>query len=87
MEIIQRFRHLHNNVSAEILAEVGQPDDLMEKLPPGTELQNDKVVLSRFGEFNELHDIRVIELTHNLNLFEDVGALWNPSPPISRHNT
>jgi hypothetical protein len=51
---------LDNDVSREILAEVGQPDDLVEELAARAQLENDIVVLSRFCEVDELNDIRVI---------------------------
>lgn len=47
----------------------------MEKLASRTELENDVVVLTRLGEVNELDDIRVVELSHNLYFFEDVCSL------------
>ena len=75
VEIIERLGHLDDDVSAEVLAEVGEPDDLMEELATGTELEDDVIVLRRLGELDELDDIRVVELSHDLNLLEDVRAL------------
>lgn len=38
--------------------------------------KNKEVVLVRFGERDELDNRRVICPPHDLDLFEDVGALW-----------
>jgi hypothetical protein len=60
VQVLQSLGDLDNDVSREILAEVGQPDDLVEELAARAQLENDIVVLSRFCEVDELNDIRVI---------------------------
>jgi hypothetical protein len=47
----------------------------MEELATGAKLENDVVVLSGFGEVDKTDDVGVIQLPHDLNLFEDVGSL------------
>jgi hypothetical protein len=76
MKIFNCFRNLGDHVSAEILAEIRQADDLMEKLASRTELENDVVVLSGLGEIDQFSDVGVIKVAHNLNFLEDVGSLW-----------
>jgi hypothetical protein len=48
----------------------------VEKLSARAEFENDEIVLSRFVEVDELDDIRVIELSHDLHFFEDIGTLY-----------
>lgn len=62
-------------MSGQLFTEVCQADDLVEQLATGGKFEDDVVVLPRFGEFNELDDVGMVELSHNLNLFEDVGTL------------
>lgn len=47
----------------------------MEELSTGAQLEDEVVVLFGFAELNELHDIRMVQLTHDLDLLKDVGAL------------
>jgi hypothetical protein len=75
MQVFNGFGYLLNDVSAQILAEVGQSHDLVEELASGAELQNDVVVLSGFREIDQLDNIGVVEVAHNLNLLEDICAL------------
>ena len=76
MKVFNGVGDLSNDVTAQIFAEIGQSHDLMEKLAPRAEFQNDVVVLARFGEIDQLDDIGVIQVAHNLDLLEDVCALW-----------
>lgn len=46
VEVLQRIGYLNDDMPAQILTEVGQPDDLVEEFPPGAELQYYKVVLT-----------------------------------------
>ena len=62
-------------MTTEFLAEIGQAHDLMEELAARAQLQDDVVVLSRFGEVEKLDDIRVVELTHDLYFFQDISSL------------
>jgi hypothetical protein len=78
VQVFQRLGDLHDDMSRQVLAKVGQANDLVKQFATGTELQDDVVVLAGFGEVDELDDIGVIELTHDLHLFEDVGSLgWD----------
>ena len=86
VQVFQSFRHLRDDVSTEILAEVGQADDLMEELAARAELQDNVVVLSGFGEVDKFDDIRVVELSHDLYLFEDVRSLFEKIRLISCDN-
>lgn len=75
VQVFHGFRNLRNDVSTEILAEVGQPDDLMEELAARAKLQDNVVVLTGFGEVDEFDDIGMVELSHDLDFLEDVCSL------------
>ena len=75
VQVFERLGDLNDDVSTEILAEIGQADDLVEEFAARTQLEHDEVVLTRFGERNQLDDVGMIDLTHDLNLFEDVCSL------------
>lgn len=75
MQVFQRLRHLHNHMSTQVLAKVRKTDNLMEELAAWAELQNDVVILSGFGEVDEADDVGVVELSHYLDLFENIRSL------------
>jgi hypothetical protein len=75
MEILDGFCDLDDDVTAEVFTEIGQAHNLMEQLAPWTQFQYDIIVLARFGEFDQFDNIGVIELSHDLDLFQDVRAL------------
>jgi hypothetical protein len=75
MEILDGFGDLDDDVTAEVFTEIGQAHNLMEQLAPWTQFQNDIIVLARLGEFDQFDNIGVIELSHDLDLFQDVRAL------------
>ena len=75
MQIFQRLCDLDNDVPTEFFTEVGKADDLVEELAPGAELKDDVVVLAGFGESDEGDDVGMVKLSHDLNFFENVGAL------------
>ena len=75
VEIFQRIRYLYNDVSREVFTKVSQTDNLVEKLATRAQLEDDVVVLPGLGEVDQVDDIRVVELAHDLNFFEDVGSL------------
>lgn len=64
-------------MATEVFTEVRQANNLMEKLPAGTQFQDDIVILARFGKLDQFNDVRVIDLAHNLYFFQDVGSLYN----------
>jgi hypothetical protein len=47
----------------------------VEELASRAQLENDVVVLSGLGEFDELDDVWVVDLSHNLHFLEDVRSL------------
>ena len=75
MQIFKRFGYLHDDVPREVFAEVCETYDLVEQFAARAQLQHDKIVLPRLAEINEFDDIGMIQLSHNLNLFEDVCTL------------
>ena len=75
VEIFQSLGHLNNYVSGQLLAEVCQTHNLVEKLATRRKFENNVVVLSGFGEFDELDNVGVVKLTHNLDLLEDIRSL------------
>jgi hypothetical protein len=66
VQVQQGVSDLLDDMSRQILAEVGESDDLMEELSAGGQLQNDVVVLLGFGKVDELNDVWVIQLSHDL---------------------
>lgn len=75
VQVLQRPSHSDDDMARQLLAEVGQSYDLVEQLATGGQLQHNVVVLLGFGKFNELDDVGVVKLTHDLNLFQDIRAL------------
>jgi hypothetical protein len=75
MQIFNGLCNLNNHVSAQIFAKVCQSHDLVEQLSTGAELENNVVVLSRFGKVHQLDDVGVVEVAHNLDFLEDVRSL------------
>lgn len=75
MQILQSVGHLRDDVTCQVFAKVRKTDDLMEELAAGAQLQDDIIVLAGFGEVDEADNVGVVELPHDLNLFQDVGAL------------
>jgi hypothetical protein len=72
VEIFESLGHLNNDVSGKLLAEICQADNLVEKFTTGGKLQNDVIILPRFGEFDELDNVGVVKLAHNLDLLQDI---------------
>lgn len=75
MKVFNGFGDLFNDVSAEVLTEIGQSHDLVEELASGAKLQDDVVILSGFGEVDQLDDIGVVEVAHNLDFLKDIRTL------------
>lgn len=75
VQVLEGLCDLHNDMSRQFLAEVSEADDLVEQLAAVRQLENNVVVLPRLGKFDELDDVRVVELAHDLHLFQDVGPL------------
>lgn len=66
---------MDNDVSAEIFAKVGQSDYLVEQLTARAQLEDDEVILAGLRKGDELDNVRVIQLSHYLNLFQNIGSL------------
>jgi len=47
----------------------------VEKLATRTELKDDIIVLPRFGKVDELDNVGMIKLAHDLNLLENIRSL------------
>lgn len=75
MKVFQGLRNLYYHVTAQILAEVCQPHNLMEQLPSGAKFQDNVIILSRLGKVNQLDNVWVINLAHNLDFLENIGSL------------
>lgn len=76
VQVLQRLCNLGDDMTREVLAEISQADNLVEQLATRAELEDDVVVLACFGKFDELDDVWMFELSHNLYFFEDVGSLF-----------
>ena len=48
---------------------------MVKELTARTKLEYDVVVLACFGELDKLDDVGMVKLSHDLDFFEDVGAL------------
>ena len=75
VEILQRFGDLGDDVAREILAKVGEANNLVEKLATRAKLEDNVVVLPCLLELDELDNVGVVDLAHDLHLFENVGTL------------
>lgn len=75
MQVFNGLRDLENHVSAQVFAKVCQSHDLVEQLSTGAELENNVVILPRFRKVNQLDDIGVVEVAHNLDFLEDIRSL------------
>ncbi len=75
MQVLQRSRNLNDDVPREILAEIGKTNDLVEELTTRAKLKDDIVVLSGFGKIYELDNILVVDLSHYLDLLENICPL------------
>jgi len=47
----------------------------VEQFAARAQLEDDEVVLLRFAELNELHNVGMVKVAHDLNFFENVGSL------------
>lgn len=75
VQVVKGFGHLRNDMSREIFAKVGESYDLVEQLASWCQLEHDEVVFFGFEKVDETDDVGVLHLTHDLNLFENVGSL------------
>ena len=75
VEIFQCFGNLQDDVTRKVFAKVRQTHNLVEELSTRTQLENNVVVLASFREFHQRDDVGVVELTHDLDFFEDIGTL------------
>jgi len=55
----------------------------VEEFSSRTKLQNDEIVLSGFRKIDELDDIGMIQLAHDLNFLENVCTLQKMTIRIS----
>jgi hypothetical protein len=72
MQILQSLGNLGDNVPREMFAKVGEANDLMEELSTRGQLKNDVIILPRFRKVYEFDDVGMIQLSHDLNFFQDV---------------
>jgi hypothetical protein len=47
----------------------------VEQFTARGQLENNVVILPRLRKFDELDDVGMVKLSHDLNLLQDVGAL------------
>jgi hypothetical protein len=76
VQILQSLGDLDNDVSRELFAKVGETDDLVEQLATGCQLENNVVVWLCLGKLDEFYNVGMVQLAHNLHLFEDIRSLW-----------
>ena len=82
MQVLQCLCNLCDDVPREVLAKVCETNDLVEELAAGAQLKDDVVVLVRLCELDELDNVGVVELAHNLDFLQDVCPL-----PMSQYLT
>lgn len=75
VQIFNSPGNLCNDMATEILTEIRQSNYLMEQLAARAKLKDDVVELLRLGEVNEPDDVRVIELPHYLDFFQNIRTL------------
>ena len=75
VKVLDGLGDLEDNMSTQILAEVGQAHDLVKEFAARAEFEDDVIVLRGLGEADQPDDIRMIESAHNGGLLEDIGAL------------
>ena len=66
-------------MSTQILAKICQSNNLVEELSTRAKLEDNEIVLARFRKADKFDNIWVVQLSHNLNFFENIGALFNTS--------
>lgn len=62
-------------MTTQILAKIGQAHDLVEQFTSRAQLEDNIVVLTRFSEINQLDDVGMLNLPHDLDFLEDIGTL------------
>jgi hypothetical protein len=75
VQILECLGDLNNDVSGEVLAKVCQTHDLMKQFAARAQFKDDEVVLPRFMEVDELDNVWMVELSHDLYLLENICAL------------
>ena len=66
-------------MSAQILAKICQSNNLVEELSTRAKLEDNEIVLARFRKADKFDNIWVVQLSHYLNFFENIGTLFNTS--------
>lgn len=75
MQIQEGFCDLSNDMTTQVFAEIGQTNDLMEQFASRAKLQDNIVVLPRFGKVDKSDNVGMIKLSHDLDLFQNVCSL------------
>lgn len=75
MEVLEGLGHLDNDMSRKLFAKICETNNLVEQLTTRGELENNVVIRLGFRKVDELDDVGMIELAHNLHLFQNVCAL------------
>jgi len=91
VQVTDRVGDLTNDVSGQVLGEISEFDDLVEKFSSlhhcksvtdkglvflQLTFEDQKVELIALGKADELDDIGVIDTSHDLNFLEDVCSLY-----------
>lgn len=75
VKILERLGNLNDDVPTQLLTKVCQPHYLMEQFASWAKFQDDVIVLAGFREVDQLHDMGVVNLPHDLNFFENICPL------------
>ena len=75
VQVFDGVCHLANDMSTQIFAKVCQAHNLMEQFAPGAQFEDNVVVLASFRKVKQLDDVRVVNLAHDLDLFQDICSL------------
>jgi hypothetical protein len=77
VKVQNRLCNLLNDVSGQILTQVGKFDQLIEQFPTGTKFHYDVAVLIRFDAVDKFGYIGMVQLSHNFDLLFDISFLFD----------
>ena len=73
--------HLQDHMPSELLTQVRELDNLLEKLATVEQLQHQVVVLVRLTKRDQAHDAWVVHAAHDLHLLQHIGTVRHRIAP------
>jgi hypothetical protein len=77
VKVQNRLCNLLNDVSGQILTQVGKLDQLIEQFPTGTKFHYYMAVLIRLDAVDKFGYIGMFQLSHNFDLLFDISFLFD----------